>query len=270
MSSSYLSINTGQMSQNALSNFSSEVIDYLYDLEPASNNLFWAGNFSSYPDADDEKFKKKLFENAQFRIESVSLSLPTFDFTEVDQMHVHVLSKIDDCKEVTLKWKEDVWRSVQKYHLDWQNRWYDRQNDCLRCGALNKYRGLDVFLFHYIDSNDAYESGVSAPTAEAICQLKIRGLAPKNIGNISLNWGSSGNDSTLDMTYSVNRIQWIFNENLIGSISDYNAASVEQDNDATIWKPYGATVEDDSKKSSEAIRLQQTLISTLVSEGMIT
>jgi len=281
MNERYMPSSDLHYSQEVLNAFNNDIIDYLYNLEPASNNLFWAGNFCNHEvdtgkDNNHEQLRStatygKMFSNAQFRIQAVSFNFPKFEYKEHEQLRIKLIDSISDAKEVTIEWKEDVWRSVQKYHLDWQNRWYDRHNDVLRVGPINKYRGLDVVLFHYIDSVST-DAGIVVPHAEPICMFRIRGLTPQDIGDMNLKFNESGNADALVCKYGVNKIEWLFNENLIGAAGqNYTIADMKDPKEkGTVWNPSIGHETADAKKLSELGRIQQTLLSTLISEGVIT
>ena len=56
-----------------LDDFQDDILDYLYNLEPPADNLFWAGNFQTFATPVGEYSKDTIsLPNAQFRIKKVS------------------------------------------------------------------------------------------------------------------------------------------------------------------------------------------------------
>src|SRR5574344_1396889 len=106
------------VSLDTLARFEYDGVNYIYDLEPAQNNLFWAGNFSSgNGDKGGEDYKRREFSNSQFRIQSIAFNAPTLSFSsEPNVTHMEYLTGATLSKQVTITWLEDVYHSVQKYH----------------------------------------------------------------------------------------------------------------------------------------------------------
>lgn len=189
--------------------FQQDGLDYLYSLEPTQNNLFWAGNFND-GNITPNKGPGNEFPNAQFRIQSVGFQLPSLEFEELKPLKIQVLKSIKTIQEVSITWIEDVYRSVERYHLDWINCWYNRRFDCVVTGPKGKFRKLDVYLFHYNGLlNESINDGVPSivqPKTEQIAHITLSGLAPKSIGDMKFEMGNSGAEGTKSITYIVNKV----------------------------------------------------------------
>jgi hypothetical protein len=114
--------------------------------------------------------------------------------------------------EISIDWFEDVYHSVQKYHLDWFNRWYSREYDCFRCGIKGKFRKMAVIGFHYRNKNT--DSIIPVPEIEPLFAFIIGGLIPKTIPSINFDYSSDGNDQLLSMTYSCGPIRWVYSDKI--------------------------------------------------------
>ena len=193
---------------NKLTYFNSNLQDYLYDLEPARKNLFWAGNFIEHKSAvllKDDSINVRPLDNAEFRIRNISIPMPQMTFDSESQaaqtLHTSFLKNISLTKTITISWEDDAYRSIRKYHLDLFNRWYDRRKDCLRNGPDGKLRGLDIILYHYVNGLNGGPLD-ALPVPEPILLIKVRGLRPINFPELGLD-ASGGKEDNLTMQYNV-------------------------------------------------------------------
>lgn len=191
-----------------LTNFQQDGLDYLYNLEPTQNNLFYVGEFNEGGTADKKKYE---FESAKYRIQSIAFALPTFEFEELKQLKIQVFKSVQSTKEVTITWLDDVYKNVFRYHNEWQNCWYNRKYDCMVRGAKGKFRQCKVYLFHFKDGQDGESSPLLAtPTVELLATITLGGLVPKSLGEFKLEMGSSGANNAMSISYIVNKvsIEW--------------------------------------------------------------
>src|SRR5574344_956194 len=208
---------TGQpVTIDELNNFEYDGTNYLYDMEPPQNNLFWAGNFSSgvakgTTNGYTSGSKKRVLHNAQFRIQSLDFSGPQFTFQDEPNItHMSYPKSVTLNKEVNITWLEDVYHSVQKYNMDWMTNWYDVTADCFTCGPNGKFRKFDLIQFHYKHTED----NLTTPEVEPLYLITFRGLVPTQFPNYSFNMASSESE-TLNITYNVNFIGIYYNKNLL-------------------------------------------------------
>jgi hypothetical protein len=196
-----------------LKTFEYDGVNYINDLEPKQQNLFWAGDFwEKNPDTDNDKKKAdgwtRNFINAPFRIMNVKMDLPKLTFEKHKQLKTLIFKDATYAESVTIGWLDDVYRSVQKFHLDWTTRWYNRQFDVLRCGAGGKFKSLTLYAFHYINSS---LSLLDVPSIELLFRVKLMGLVPKDIGALEFNYANPGNEEIVTMTYGINKCLWEYN-----------------------------------------------------------
>jgi hypothetical protein len=211
-----------------LNEFQSDGIDYLYDLEPQSNNLFYAGFFQESTGPVEDLEIKEKFWNAAYRIQKVSVNLPKISTKTDPVTKVAMLDTVSIDASVNVSWIEDVYHTVKKYHLDWISRWYNREYDVLRCGAAGKFRQLYVIAFHYIDSSTDPNALISTPKTQPIFLIKLMGLAPENIGSFTFDHSSDGNESTIDTTYRASKIALLYSRDILAE--SWNPVGFEQEN----------------------------------------
>jgi hypothetical protein len=189
-----------------IENFESDAIDYLYDVEPQSQNLFYVCNFH-------EKSGSKEFYNASFRARSVDLPGVTLG-TKTDVLtHLPVFDTAEYERIVTINWFEDVYHSVQKYHEDWVASWYNFKYETLRCGPSGKFRSIDLIAYHFVNSNTK-DAVLETPDVEPLFAYRIAGMVPNSLPQVKFDYGAEQNDSPYTITYRCSKIECINNANL--------------------------------------------------------
>jgi hypothetical protein len=195
-----------------LKTFEYDGVNYRNDLEPKQNNLFWAGDFwEKNPDADgDHKADSwaRNFINAPYRIMSIKADLPKLTFERHKYLKAFTFKDTTYADTITITWLDYVYRSVQKFHLDWINRWYNRQFDVLRTGAGGKFKSATIYVFHYVNSS---VSLLDIPTIEILFRVKLMGLVPKDIGSLEFDYANAGNETPTSIQYGCNKILWEYN-----------------------------------------------------------
>jgi hypothetical protein len=195
-------------------------LDYMYDIEPQSQNLFYAGYFCEAGDGTQTN-SEKMFYNAAFRIKKVSIPFPSMEMEFHPETRIPMVKGVSYANEISLDWFEDVYHSVQKYHLDWFNRWYTREYDCFRCGIKGKFRKMAVIAFHYVNTNST--SIVPVPKIEPLFAFIIAGLSPKTMPPMVFDYNSDANDQPLSMTYHCGPIRWLYGGKIgMGHHNDVN------------------------------------------------
>ena len=266
--------------KSVLINYQQNGVDYLYDLEPTQNNLFWAGNFDEHNNAESQftihtgndvksagvNLGKRPFSNSEFRIQSVDFKLPSlvFEHNKTKPLKMEVLDAVNFSNEISITFIEDVYHSVQKYHLDWLNRWYDRRRDVLRCGVDGKMRGLDVVLFHYVESNASVTSPLdSMPVPEPIMMIRIRGMKVKDVGNLKVD-ASDTKAGTISVNYSMNISEIYYAKNLMSDSDDIFSKSTGIKNG--IWQ---GTTNEATAVNDEGWRIARAVTQQIAGEGVI-
>jgi hypothetical protein len=266
-----LNIKDGQLDFSGLSslieNFQSDGIDYLYDIEPQSNNLFWAGFFREGEDPQGKPYRQLY--NAQFRIRKVTISYPKLDVQIHPVLRTPLVQKASYPQEVTIEWFEDVYHSIKQFHHDWLARWYSRKFDVLRCGTSGKFKKLLVIAFHYV--NDAKGPVIiESPRVQPIMAFFLGGLVPKGVPDQVFDYSSDGNDQSLSIQYTAGHIDWVYsNEIGLGfKLSDINANQFSYgDGEGLTWAGNGYVSEPADQGDAvvrEQYRVTRSATSSLV------
>lgn len=259
------------VSFDELTNFEYNGTNYIYDMPPAQPNLFWAGNMSSgikpekalADSINETRSSKRLFHNAQFRIQSVSVEGISLQFQEDPYLtHRDYFVGVNISKNITIDWIEDVYFSVKKYHMDWLNNWYDSYSDSFTTGSEGKLRQLDVVAFHYKQSKSIYEE----PIVEPILLIALRGLIPTKVGDFKFDSKSTGTQ-IISIQYRMNHAMVFYNSALnddhVESEDLYTTVSKQS---SVIWSPIIAP---SAETSDENNRILHQVHSSLPSEGRI-
>jgi len=264
-----------------LNHFQADGIDYLYDLEPQSNNLFYAGFFRESDKQGGPQ--QRPFFNAAYRIKSVSWNGPSLSFEHDPRTHLPKMKSKEYDVSLTVEWHEDVYHSVKRYHLNWIQRWYNRGFDCLRCGPEGKFRRMAVVLFHYVNASEASDASViEVPVARPLMVFDFGGLVPEKFGDWKFSYDSDDNDAALSITYKAARVSWYYGKNIASEgHTDYiwqqSTTSMRDDpNSAQIWNPSGyysdnanAEVGDKNHAQLERLRIARTATSFISDEATL-
>ena len=247
---------------NDLQNYQYNGYQYLYNLEPQQLNYFAIDSFyDPYQKAEGDTGAGTydspstiIPDKLQYRIEEISgFKLPSLDIMESESaIRIdYVRGRKEKNNLLTLSWKEDVYQTVRRYHMNWMNRWHNNYLDCMVCGRKGKYRNLAVYLFHYKNMND--NTGVPIMKAVPIALITFMGLVPKNLGEMKLSYSETGNTSSVNIQYQMNGMEIYFypydesDKEYIGGMAD-EVQSIGQDGipiqtkilDTSAWDANGA------------------------------
>lgn len=248
----------------------SDGVDYLYQLEPRSQNLFWVGGFreSGAIDASGDPGSGLIrpFYNAAYRIRDIKIKMPSISYEINKLTRLPTPKSIDYPQEISITWMEDVYHSVRKYHLDWLQRWYMREFDCWRCGAQGKFRAMRIIPFHYVNSVSDTTSVIEVPKIQPLMAIDVAGMAPKGVGD-DWTWSHSddGNEGTLAISYSIASIHFYYAEEL-GNEKANMDADVSKEKDSyeggnAAWTPIGFS-QDGSQDDAASLEMARIVRSS--------
>ena len=195
--------------------FEIEQEDYIYDLEPQSNNLFFMANFEETSDGVNSLF------NAQYRVQSIDLPNLTYEY-ETDQLtKVPLIKNGKSSYSVSITWLEDVYHSIYSYHEKWLDSWYDFRHNLLRVGQYGRFRKCSIVTYHYVKSGDIFN-----PTykAQPIMLIQLNGLVPKGLPSLKLSYSEDQSDQLLTLEYLCSDYNIIYNKDFA-------------DTNAEVWNP---------------------------------
>lgn len=246
--------------EDNISKFNVDAIDYLYDIEPQSQNLFMVANFSEK--GNDSDAIKELY-NAQFRVRNIKLPDLNFSF-DIDKLtHIPVFSESEFNQDVTIEWFEDVYHSIWKYHEDWMRRWYDRTYNILRCGVAGKFRKLDLLAYHYKATSDSIFSDV-VPEPIFVCTLG--GLVPTSLPGQKYDYNNDGNDEFLSISYKCARVDFRYNKKFTNENGKLYDTTVSANTiNTSVWSAEGVSSEGvgfDDNATLEKLRITRASTTT--------
>ena len=200
---------------NFFKKFEIEQEDYVYDLEPQSNNLFFVANFE-----ENSNFKNSLF-NVQYRVQSIEIPSLTYEY-ETDQItKIPLIKNGKSSYEVSITWLEDVYHSIYSYHEKWLDSWYDYRHNLLRVGQYGRFRKCSIVTYHYVKSGDIFNPTY---TAQPIMLIQLNGLVPKGLPSLKFSYSEDQSDQLLTLEYLCSDYNIIYNK-------DFASASAE------VWNP---------------------------------
>lgn len=240
-----------------INKFNSDIVDYLYDLEPQSQNLFMVANFNEAEHGDKAI---KEFYNAQFRVRSIKLPDLSFNMDIDKTTHIPIFTEATFNQELTIDWFEDVYHSVWKYHDDWMRRWYDRTYNILRCGPQGKFRKLDLVAYHFKTTGDSI---FSETVPEPIFVCSIGGMVPLSLPGQKYDYANDGNSDLLSVSYKCARVDFRYNKKFT-SMSDnvYDTTAAASSGTAVlqtdVWSANG--IEAEGVGSADTMTLEKLRI----------
>jgi hypothetical protein len=258
-----------------LEQFQSDGIDYLYDIEPQSNNLFYAGFFQESITSEGKNTQAvRPFYNAQYRIRKVTLPFPKLEVEMHPILRTPLIQKATYDQEVTIDWFEDVYHSVQQYHLDWIARWYNRKFDVLRCGTSGKFKELIVVAFHYINDADGPVL-IETPKVQPIMAFRLAGLVPEGLPELNFDYNADANDQNLSIKYKCGVIDWLYGTEIglgynvsgagNGQFSGINANRFDYGAGGRVWAPHGIMEPTEEPGSTESLEQKRVVRSATTS-----
>lgn len=241
----------GSLEQLEVNKLLQNRISFLYNLEPAQDNMFICSPIVPRKDSNinaalphlgevtdsnkrdnlevEHPVKKngkwttepKLFpaqtlETASYRLYSAKFSMPKIKTEQFARIRKNIITGVEMNQQFTLEWIEDCFHSVRKYHHDWFNCWYIREADAFINSAKNgKYRCFQIYLYHMIHKDDEI-----IPHIWGV--IDVADAFPIDLGDISVS-SDSGN-SIYSCTYMANYIDLRFADStessFLGSSTD--------------------------------------------------
>lgn len=195
--------------------FEIEQEDYVYDLEPQSNNLFYVANF------EEVSNEKNTLFNVQYRVQSIEIPSLTYEY-ETDQLtKIPLIKNGKSSYEVSITWLEDVYHSIYSYHEKWLDSWYDYRHNLLKVGAAGRFRKCSIVTYHYIKSSDIFN-----PTykAQPIMLIQLNGLVPKGLPSLKFSYSEDQSDQLLTLEYLCSGYNIVYNKDFA-------------DTNAEVWNP---------------------------------
>lgn len=237
--------------------FETDQEDYIYDLEPQSNNLFFVCNFAESTGDKIGSSYKELF-NAQFRARSIQLPRLEFTFTTDPVTHLPLFDSGKFDFNVQIDWLDDVYHSIWHYHENWMARWYNYQFNLLRCGQDGKFRKCRVVAYHYKKKGDVFNPEVEA---EPLYIMNIFGMVPRALEGLRQSYEEDGGDKLLSMQYIASKVDILFNSNFTkkGDNNVYDSTSKATGVGTAVWNPQTMSNGESDISTFERLRITRAV-----------
>lgn len=174
--------------EGKLLNFQSDQEDFVYAYEDKAENLFWAGDFTG-------------LTNAPYKIISLNWGGTELVWRNVPGTRKVAIDGLNNSNELTIRWRDDVFRSVQRFHTRWiHDNWYNPNDDALVSGNPGaKKKELLVVQFHYVNGVPKVTNG-----------FHFTGIMP--IGNGQHNFDYASSNSEIEIKYKFERCSTLYIE----------------------------------------------------------
>ena len=165
--------------------------NYLYNLEPKANNLFYVGNLSVTGKATETD--NYSLPNTRFRVNKISFPFMKLQFDAPSRgIPTPLLKSVSLGNTCSITWVEDVYKTVERYHHFWMRNWYRREDDSLPVGINGKFKRLEIYPFRYKATYQENTPYVTNVTTQVLYKIIIDGLAPVDLKNIEYDMNEPG------------------------------------------------------------------------------
>ena len=194
------------MTPQEIAEFEFKGNEYLFNLDPATGNLFYLDSIKiSKTATENTENNNSIINPLRYRVKS--LKLDNTISIEYDQNRVLLpgnpicVSGIKEAHGVTIEWVEDSFFRVQKFHQNWISKWF--QNKTLIDGRDGKLIDF-TFIVFYFDN----ESGTLAPALKPKTSYKVelKGCAPTDLSDFSFSYDEQDNGKTFVGKYFAQEI----------------------------------------------------------------
>ena len=178
--------------------------EYLFNLDPATGNLFYLEKISISTSTES---KEILGKDNPLRYRVKSLKLDNTIGIEYDQNRVLLpgnpicVSGIKEAHSVIIEWVEDSFFRVQKFHQDWIGKWF--KNKTLIDGRDGKLIDFHFIVF-YFDNVSGNLSPFLKPKKSY--EITLKGCAPTDLSDFSFSYDEQDNGKTFTGKYFAQEI----------------------------------------------------------------
>lgn len=180
--------------------------EYLFNLDPATGNLFYLESIKISADIADGG-QETSGDSNPLRYRVKSLKLDNTIGIEYDQNKILLpgnpicVTGIKEAHSVTIEWVEDSFFRVQKFHQDWIKNWFE--NKTLKDGLNGKLIDFHFIVF-YFDNENGTLSPVLKP--KIAYEINLNGCAPTDLSDFSFSYDEQDNGKSFIGKYFVKEI----------------------------------------------------------------
>jgi hypothetical protein len=178
-----------------------EGVKYLYNLDPKSNNLFYAASLTDESGA----VGSNTLGNEPYRLNKISFPFSKLNFEPPSRgIPFPLLKGVTLGSTCSITWVENADKQIERYHQDWMRHWYKRETDALVVGKAGKYRTLKVYPFKYRSTYRDDTPYIDDVVAVTMYEIIITNLVPIDIKNIEYDMNEPGSP-LITYEYSLDR-----------------------------------------------------------------
>lgn len=193
------------MTAQEIAEFEFKGNEYLFNLDPATGNLFYLDSIKISTASTEGKNISGDSNPLRYRVKS--LKLDNTIGIEYDQNRVLLpgnpicVTGIKEAHSVTIEWVEDSFFRVQKFHQEWISKWF--QNKTLIDGRDGKLIDFHFIVF-YFDNENGSLSPVLKPKMSY--SITLKGCAPTDLSDFNFSYDEQDNGKTFIGKYFVQEI----------------------------------------------------------------
>lgn len=193
------------MTAQEIAEFEFKGNEYLFNLDPATGNLFYLDSIKISAATTEGKDISGDSNPLRYRVKS--LKLDNTIGIEYDQNRVLLpgnpicVTGIKEAHSVTIEWVEDSFFRVQKFHQDWISKWF--QNKTLIDGRDGKLIDFHFIVFYFDNENGSLSPVLKPKTSY---EITLKGCAPTDLSDFSFSYDEQDNGKTFVGKYFVQEI----------------------------------------------------------------
>jgi len=193
------------MTAQEIAEFEFKGNEYLFNLDPATGNLFYLDSIKI--SAGNTEGKDISGDSNPLRYRVKSLKLDNTIGIEYDQNRVLLpgnpicVTGIKEAHSVTIEWVEDSFFRVQKFHQDWISKWF--QNKTLIDGRDGKLIDFHFIVFYFDNENGSLSPVLKPKTSY---EITLKGCAPTDLSDFSFSYDEQDNGKIFIGKYFVQEI----------------------------------------------------------------
>ena len=194
------------MNPQEIAEFEFKGNEYLFNLDPATGNLFYLDSIKISKTATESTENNTTIINPlRYRVKS--LKLDNTIGIEYDQNRVLLpgnpicVAGIKEAHSVVIEWVEDSFFRVQKFHQDWISKWF--KNKTLIDGRDGKLIDFTFIVFYFDNTGGNLAPALNPKTSY---KIELKGCAPTDLSDFSFSYDEQDNGKTFVGKYFAQEI----------------------------------------------------------------
>ena len=194
------------MTPQEIAEFEFKGNEYLFNLDPATGNLFYLDSIKiSKTATENTENNNNIINPLRYRVKS--LKLDNTIGIEYDQNRVLLpgnpicVTGIKEAHGVTIEWVEDSFFRVQKFHQNWISKWF--QNKTLIDGRDGKLIDFTFIVFYFDNTGGNLAPALKPKTSY---KVELKGCAPTDLSDFNFSYDEQDNGKTFVGKYFAQEI----------------------------------------------------------------